>query len=249
MNLKRLAISALIGASALSFCNSASSYTRAMVTCPAQICITSNAAKALIGIKMDGIKDPYEYAIINNMANPITINYLSISIEGSDTIIENTPKAQILPGSQEKLLNLIGESVQRKRIQGILKVEATWAGGKAVIEHPIEIDWDELPGQSNEKEDVEEIPAEEEILENEETSVEYESPSKGESPAEGESLVEDESLAEDETLTENEILTTEESFIEEGIGEENIVQEVQQQTIEQVVNQEGITDDELSTVD
>lgn len=155
---------------------------------------------------------------------------------------------QILPGSQEKLLNLIGKSVEGKTIQGILKLEATWAGGKAVINHPIKINWNELPEQSNEKEGVEEIPAEEEILENEETSVEGGSPAEGESLTEDESLGEDETLVEDETLAENETVNTEESFMEKGHGEENPVQKGHQQTIEQM-DQEGITDNELSTDD
>lgn len=92
----------MITASALSFCNSASSYTRAKVTCPTQISITANSAEALIGIKMDGIKDPYDYAIINNMPNPITINNLSISIQGSDTIIENKTRYSNFTGEPRK---------------------------------------------------------------------------------------------------------------------------------------------------
>ncbi len=171
MNIKKLTIMVLIGISALSFCHSAFSYTKAMVTSPAILKITSSN-KALIGILGVEIDDeagcPY-VLVKNNMARRITIKKLTI--EFSNETRDQEADIPISPGATERIyLDQLAQGRSGEE-RVTLTISAKWFGGEAEIKHTFDLNLDEEqskpePEESEPERKDEEIPEEEQKPQN-----------------------------------------------------------------------------------
>lgn len=147
MNLKRSIIVAFIGIAALGFFHSASSYTRAQVTSPALISITSSD-KALIAVGEVTSENGTCINIKNNLASPIIIT--SIGIENMDTKISQGKSPRIKSG-ESRAVN-IGESIGDMEGEVTIIIDVKWNGGRAKIKHPYVISpLENLPEPNEEK--------------------------------------------------------------------------------------------------
>jgi len=145
MNIRRVAVVMLVGISALSFCYNASSYTSAMVTSPATICITTND-QALIGILGIHMDEPGFYlSVKNNMAKPITISNLSVSLQDSDKEVQKDLDIKIISKDIVKIpidiSEILDNSTPRKTQKGTIAIDSSWKGGEAKINYPFEVIW------------------------------------------------------------------------------------------------------------